>query len=182
MADNVRTIIVSWSEYECNVETGSGGCHIVVCYCHGSRPQATHKLQAGPCWNQDYIPTFADAADWHMVTGCQESSCKFPISYQWSRRSITEYRYEAVPLIRLSGESAGARGASRGRQQRRVCPCVLTTTSGQTGTLLEERTEAPLGRGQVTNAITGPRSPGHHQLIRTLPTKNKPRPLPSFDI
>ena len=120
MADNVRTIIVSWSEYECNVEAGSGGCHIVVCYCHGSRPQATHKLQAGPCWNQDYIPTFADAADWHMVTGCQESSCKFPISYQWSRRSITEYRYEAVPLIRLSGESAGARGASRGRRQWRL--------------------------------------------------------------
>ena len=22
-----------------------------------------HTLQAGPCWNQDYIPTFAAAAD-----------------------------------------------------------------------------------------------------------------------
>ena len=71
-------------------------------------------------------------------------------------------------LIRLSGGSAGARGASGGS--------VHTTTSGQTRILLEERTEAPLRRGQVTNAITGPRSPGHHQLIRTVPTKNKPRP------
>ena len=61
------------------------------------------------------------------------------------------------------------RGASSGDS-------VHTPTSGQTGALLEERTEAPLGRGQVTNAITGPRSPGHHQLIRTIPTKNKSRP------
>ena len=61
------------------------------------------------------------------------------------------------------------RGASSGDS-------VHTPTSGQTGALLGERTEAPLGRGQVTNAITGPRSPGHHQLIRTLPTKNKSGP------
>ena len=65
------------------------------------------------------------------------------------------------------------RGASSGDS-------VHTPTSGQTGALLvtglEERTGAPLGRGQVTNAITGPRSPGHHQLIRTLPTKNKSGP------
>ena len=61
------------------------------------------------------------------------------------------------------------RGASSGDS-------VHTPTSGQTGALLGERTEAPLGRGQVTNAITGPRSPGHHQLIRTILTKNKSRP------
>ena len=73
-----------------------------------------------------------------------------------------------MAIIRLSGESAG-RGASSGDS-------VHTPTSDQTGALLGERTEAPLGRGQVTNAITGPRSPGHHQLIRTLPTKNKSRP------
>ena len=69
--------------------------------------------------------------------------------------------------MRGPGEPAGG-GGSGGS--------VHTPTSGQTGTLLEERTEAPLGRGQVTNAITGPRSSGHHQLIRTGPTKNKPRP------